>query len=132
MTNGSGSGRPRNFQIRNTDHHLQTSVVDRHRFDADPDPTFHPRVYKCGKIKKNLAFIHISAGLHCFIFFFSLIGAIIFNIFDSIFNFEISWKMCRLALYLSKWIRVRQKDCRSDRIRIHNTAYRHFCESPTV
>jgi hypothetical protein len=57
---------------------LGNSVLDRHRFDANPDPTFHfdpdlesdpdptPSFTHVGESgKKNLIFIHITASLHC-------------------------------------------------------------------
>ncbi len=69
----------------------ETSVMDRHRFyadpdpnntfhfDAGPDPTFHfmpirietgsyPKFYTCWKIWLFYTFIHSSASLHCLIF----------------------------------------------------------------
>jgi hypothetical protein len=55
---------------------LGTCVLDRHRFDANPDPIFHfdpdsdpdptPSFTHVGKSGENiLTFIHISASLYC-------------------------------------------------------------------
>ncbi len=41
------------MRVRNTDHHLQTNVVDRYRFNADTDPTFHPQVLHILENKKK-------------------------------------------------------------------------------
>ncbi len=66
---------------------------------------------------KNLSytFIHSCASLHCFIFLFSVIAVIMFNILDSILKFP--GKECYSALHGSRsairaWIpiRIRQND----------------------
>jgi hypothetical protein len=65
-----------------------SSVVDRHRFDADPDQTFHfkadpdldwhrnnadphadltPSFTQVGELGKHFTFIHSNAGIQCFI-----------------------------------------------------------------
>jgi hypothetical protein len=76
-------------------------VVDRYRFDADPDPdtTCHIDINRpnflilyqvlrmCVK-SDFFTVIHSSARIHCFIFLDSFIGVIIFNIWDSIFKFS--------------------------------------------
>jgi hypothetical protein len=62
--------------------------MDRHRDDADPDPTIHfdadPDPYLDLRTSithvvyfKKIEFIFVSAGLNCFIF---LVSVIIFNI----------------------------------------------------
>ncbi len=74
--------------------------MDRHSFDADPDPTFQFDAYQdpdpfpiftdVGKPEILLIFLHSSASLHCFIFLFSiiLVGFINTNIYDSILIFS--------------------------------------------
>ncbi len=57
-------------------------MLDRHRFDADPDPTFYfdadPDFPYAGKFH-FFPFFHSSASLHCFVFLVSVIGVVIFN-----------------------------------------------------
>jgi hypothetical protein len=81
-------------------YYIFSSVVDRHRIDANPDPdqdpTFlansdpdldpSPCFTHIEKSETFLTSIHISASLHCFIFLASIIGVTIFNILDSIFT----------------------------------------------
>jgi hypothetical protein len=79
--------------------------VDRHRFDADPDPIIHYDVYLdpdinpsftlVGKSKFFFTFIHSNASLHCIIF---LGIVIILRILDSILKF--SGKKYSLSLHL--------------------------------
>ena len=54
-------------------------------FDADPDPTQSFTVHVLGK--HFLLFLHSSASEHCFIFLFSVIGVIFFNIITIILYF---------------------------------------------
>jgi hypothetical protein len=50
--------------------------VNRHRFDADPEPTFHfdadpdplPKLYLSWKQEKKIDFISPQCQSHCFIF----------------------------------------------------------------
>jgi hypothetical protein len=80
------------------------SVVNRHRFgadpDGDPDPTFHFDADPDPDTKSNpdptLIFTHVGKSenvftaiscLHCFIFLVSVIGVIMFNILDSKLKF---------------------------------------------
>jgi hypothetical protein len=63
-----------------------TSVADRHRFDADPDPTFHfdddpgldsnpiPSFKHAGKSGKSFGLLFTAAKFTLFIFFFSFVG----------------------------------------------------------
>ncbi len=65
-------------------------VVDRHRFDADPDLTFHfdanpdtdptPNFTHIGKLEIFLDFIAVAVSV---VLSFSIIGAIIFNVLVS-------------------------------------------------
>ncbi len=57
-------------------------TLDRHRFDADPDPTFYfDSALDCTYAGKFnfFTFFHSSGSLHCFVFFVSVIGVIIFS-----------------------------------------------------
>ncbi len=84
---------------------LLTSVVDLHRFVADPDPDLNFHHSDADPDTKNLdptissthvgkpenlllAFIHNNASLHCFIFLANVTDIIIFNILDSIMKFS--------------------------------------------
>jgi hypothetical protein len=67
------------------------SVVDRHRFDADLDPTFNVDAVPGPDSDHTLNFTHVGksnisfdssvASLHCFIFFVSAMCVIIFHYF---------------------------------------------------
>jgi hypothetical protein len=69
--------------------------VDLHRFVSDPDPIFHfdadpdririqPQILQMWENQNREVTV-----LRCFIFLVSVIGAIIFCIFDSILNFSL-------------------------------------------
>jgi hypothetical protein len=62
--------------------------VDRHRFDADPDPIFHFDAYPEWKIRIFFTFINSIVSLHCFIFLVSVINVKIFNNFDIVLKFS--------------------------------------------
>jgi uncharacterized membrane protein len=83
------------------------NIVDRHRFDADPDPTFHFAAYPDPDPTPSfthvgisdffdifysliflISFIYSTVSLHIFIFLVSVLGALIFNILDSIIQFS--------------------------------------------
>jgi hypothetical protein len=66
---------------------LKRNVMDRHRFDAEPDPDPDPN-RSCWKVIFFFTFIHSSASVHCFIFLFSPVGVTVFNILFSVLKFS--------------------------------------------
>jgi hypothetical protein len=72
--------------------YLPTSVVVRHRFDADPDPTFHVDAHPgsdpyLSLIFTKSGFFFLTSSSHWFFFPISIIGGIYFSILDSKLKF---------------------------------------------
>jgi hypothetical protein len=56
-------------------------------FDADPDPNPTQGFTNVDESGSFLTSLQSSASLHCFIYFFKVIGFIILNIFDNALKF---------------------------------------------
>jgi hypothetical protein len=97
--------------------------VDRHRFDADPDPTFHfdADPHPDSEPDPTLGFTHVVMlgnqifysqhwQFTCFTSLISVLGVIIFIMLDSTGTciVKFSGKKYNLALQLLKWIRDQQ------------------------
>jgi hypothetical protein len=79
--------------------HCLINVTDRHRFDADPDPTFHLMPIQIRILFQIYTCCKICSSLHCLIFLVSVIGVIIFNIFNGCRSLSGSARMMPIRPY---------------------------------